>query len=378
MMGRTSAHGRRRRSFGRGSAIKFLIFAILTISLTLYMAFAIVGSDLHPTYRVAATFDDVSGLGAGDLVKVAGTPVGRVTGVRIVDGKAVVGMDVNRNIRIPVDSRAAIRWRNLIGQREVYLEPGTSNAVLHDGGHVSQTQSAVDLGEVINSLGPLTGSLDPNEINQILQSFAVALNGNEGNITQITTNLSTLLQVFGSRSDTIHQMIGNYKTVTDAVAARDQQIAETVQNLQKLTRAFADNRAVIDGAAVQLSGLTANLNTVLGGAGPQLGSVIEGTASLLEVAHRNVSQLSGLLRGLPAALQALLTTLDGGHFVRGTVLCIDYLQTDVCRFPMTLPPPPQVKGGSGSGSTRPLTSAEQTSFQRMASLFLLGTQVKGQ
>jgi phospholipid/cholesterol/gamma-HCH transport system substrate-binding protein len=377
MMARTSAHGRSRRGPGRSTAIKFLLFAIVTISLTLYMAYAIVGSDLHPTYRVAATFDDVSGLATGDLVKVAGTPVGRVTGVKVVDGRAAVDMDVNRNIRIPVDSRAAIRWRNLIGQREVYLIPGTSNAVLHDGAHVNQTQSAVDLGEVINSLGPLTGSLDPNEINQILQSFAVALSGNEGNITQITTNLSILLQVFGSRSGTIHQMIANYKTVTDAVATRDQQIAETVQNLQTLTRAFADNRAVLDGATVQLRGLTANLNTVLGGQGPQLGNVVESTAALLEIAHRNVSQLSGLLRGLPAALQALLTTMDGGHFVRGTVLCIDVVQTDVCRFPETLPPPPQVQGGSGSGS-RPLTPAQQTSFQRMASLFLLGTQIKGQ
>ncbi|MCW2914477.1 MAG: hypothetical protein JWN52_2545 [Actinomycetia bacterium] len=379
---RGRAHGRIRRSRDRirrggdrRSAVKFLLFAIVTISLTLAMAYALVGRDLGANYTITATFDDVSGLTGGDLVKVAGTPVGRVTGVRVSDGKAVVTLSVRRSVRVPSDSQAAIRWRDLIGQREIYLEPGTSDVPMRDGGRITRTQSAVDLGAVVNGLGPLTGSLDPNEINQILQALAVALTGNQGNITQISTNLATLLQVFGSRSSTLHDMIINYKTVTDALGARDQQIAQTVQNLQTITKAFADNRVALDTATVRLAGLTGNLNTVLAGKGPQLGNVVESTAALMETAHRHIGQIDGLIKGLPAALQAFLTTLDGGKFVRGTMVCINLVASDVCPYPEILPPPPSGSGSKASGSKVSMTPAQQASFQRMASLFLLGRQV---
>jgi phospholipid/cholesterol/gamma-HCH transport system substrate-binding protein len=371
-MDRTPAHGRARdrarRRPDRRSAVKFLLFATVTISLTLYMAYALVGGDLSANYTITATFDDVSGLAKGDLVKIAGTPVGRVGGVRVVDGKAVVTLHVRRSIRVPADSQAAIRWRNLIGQREVYLEPGTSDVSMRGGGRITRTQSAVDLGAVVNSLGPLTGSLDPNEINQILQSLAVALTGNQGNIAQITTNLSTLLQVFGSRSSSLHDMIVNYKTVTDALGARDQQIAQTVQNLQTLTKAFADNRVALDTATVQLKGLTGNLSATLAGEAPQLGNLVDSTAKLMEIAHSRVGQINGLIKGLPASLQAFLTTLDGGHFVRGNVVCLDLKASDVCPYPEILPP------AAASGSANSMTAAQQASFQQLASLFLLGRQ----
>lgn len=372
-----SARGTRRRSGRRGgpdpkAAFQFGVFAVLTVALTVYMALRIVGASFQSSYPLVAEFDDVSGLKSGDLVKVDGAPVGQVGGVKVVRGRAVVTMSVRDDIKMPVDSTAVIRWHNLIGQREVYLQPGQSGDILRHGGHLAHTQSTVDLGTVINSLGPLTGSLDPREINQILQAFATALNGNQGNINQITDNLRTLLSTFGARTATIDQMIRDYKTVTDAVTARDAEIAATVQNLVTLTQAFSTGSGTLNNALIQLRQFTGNLQSTVGGNDQQLGQIVGSTRDLLEIAHKKVTVLHGIINGLPTALQALLTTLDGGHFTRTALVCLNINQfTAQCPFPATLPPP----AAGGGGST--MNTAQQSAFDKLATLFLLGATGAG-
>ncbi|MDL4816429.1 MCE family protein [Actinomadura opuntiae] len=377
----------RRQGLDARSARRFVVFAIVTTLLTVYMAFRIVGTDFGSGLHLRATFDDVSGLRSGDEVKVAGTPVGRVTSVKVVDGRAVVGMKIRPSLHIPADSSAVIRWKDLIGKREIYLETGSSRVMLEDGQRLTRTRSAADLGALINDLGPLVGGIDPDEINKILQSFATALDGNQDKINQMSVNLAALLRTLGSRSDTIRQMIGNYATVTDALAARDRQITETVTNLTDLTRAFAQDRAALGTASTRLGDVATNLDKVLGGSAPQLGRLVQGTTDLMEIAHRRMRDIDKMIKSLPAALQALLTLTDGGKFVRGNALCMNVVYSDTCPFPENLPPPPASgPGGSGGGSgggaavtgnDAKLSPAQQQVFRAMVKLAFLGGQNGG-
>jgi phospholipid/cholesterol/gamma-HCH transport system substrate-binding protein len=371
---------RRKRGPDRRSAWRFLVFAVVTISLTAYLTVRITGTDLGSGMQLRAVFDDVSGLRTGDRVKVAGSPVGRVTSVKVDDGRAVVSMKVRSSLKIPDDSSVVIRWRDLIGERQIYLEPGSSQAMAKDGQTLTRTRSAADLGSLINALAPLVGGVDPNEINKILQSFAVALDGNQGRIDQITTNLAALLRILGARSGTIHQMIGDYKTITDALAARDRQIVQTIGSLTELTQAFAQDRGVLDTATVKLSDVATNLDKTIGGSDRQLGQLVDSTASLMEIAHRNMGQIEKLIKSLPMALQAVLTILDGGRFARGNALCINIEHTDKCPFPENLPPPPASGSGGGpaiSADAARLTPGQQRTFQAMVRMLFLGGQNGG-
>ena len=66
----------------------------------------------------------MAGLHGGDAVKLAGVPVGEVTGIDVVKGQAVVRFEVDSDVDLPTDSTVAVRWRNLIGQRYLWLDPG--------------------------------------------------------------------------------------------------------------------------------------------------------------------------------------------------------------------------------------------------------------
>ncbi|MDX6741477.1 MCE family protein [Actinocorallia sp. A-T 12471] len=375
-MSARTAGGRRRPGPDRSAAWRFSLFAVVTAALALFMAFRIVGTDLGSHYRLHARFDNVNGLRQGDLVKVAGTPVGRVAGVKVDKGAAVVTMTVRRAVKLPDDSAAVVRWRDLIGEREVMLEPGTSPRSLTAGQTMTRTRSAVDLGALINDLGPLIGGIDPADVNKILQAFAVALDGNGDDVGQITANLASLLKVMGTQTGTIQQMVADYKTITDALAARDRQIGATIDNITTLTAAFATNSDVVDDGIVQLSDLMARLNKVIGPSSADLAALLDSSADLMEITHQHIGVIEKLIKGMPTALQAMLSILNGGHFVRANALCINIVYTDTCPFPWNLPPPPAAGSGGGAAKPAELTSAQQQTFVSMMKLMLLGSEVR--
>ncbi|WP_245667372.1 MCE family protein [Actinomadura macra] len=329
--------------------LKFLAFVALTGLLTVFIGQQILGTSFAGRYRLTATFDDVTGLLEGDAVKVAGTPVGQVKSIEVVRGKAVVGMDVDDEVRLPDDSTAAIRWRNVVGQRVVYLEPGQSRGRLGDGDRVPRTRSVVDLGDIVNSLGPLTRNLDPTQLNKILFAFSQALDGNEQNIGLLTDNLDALLRTFAARRKTIQGMIDNYETVSRAVATRDRQIAASVDNLESLTKVFAGNRRLLENAVVEISGVTTNLNQVLGGNDAQLARIIANLGRFSATFRLNVDQLERMVQHLPLTLRQLFASANGGHYLRTNALCLNLAQGP-CPFPMQLPRSP----GAGRPSTTDL------------------------
>ncbi|WP_289008829.1 MlaD family protein [uncultured Thermomonospora sp.] len=328
--------GRRGRGPDTRSLLSFTVFAALTTALTVFIAQQILATGWGDRYELTATFDDVTGLLTGDQVKLAGVPVGRVNKIEIRRGRAEVVMEVDRKVRIPDDSTAAVQWRNVMDQRVVYLRPGTSERMLADGGRIPHTQSVVDLGEIVNSLGPLTGSLDPDMLNKLLQGFAQALDGNEQNINTMIQNMEVLLVAFGRRAQTIQRMVEDYQTVAEAVQARDRQIAAAVDNLEKLTEVFAANRRLLDGALVEVSRLTADLDQVLGDNEQQLSRIVENLASFTQTARWKIDNLERMVQQLPLALRQLFASVNGGHFLRSNALCLNIVQGP-CPFEMRFP-----------------------------------------
>jgi phospholipid/cholesterol/gamma-HCH transport system substrate-binding protein len=336
-----SRFGRKGRGPSGRSLLSFTVFVALTTTLTVFIGQQILATGWSDRYELTATFDDVTGLLTGDQVKISGVPVGRVNEIGIRQGKAVVVMEVDRDVRVPDDSTAAVQWRNTMGQRVIYLKPGASGRMLADGGRVPHTQSVVDLGEIVNALGPLTGSLDPDMLNKLLQGFAQTLDGNEDNVNAMIQNVDLLLAAFGRRAQTIQQMIDNYQTVAEAVRTRDRQIAASIDNLEQLTGVFAGNRQLLEGAVVEVSNVTSALNEVLGGNEEQLSRIIENLTAFTQTARWKIDSLEKMVQQLPLALRQLFAATNGGHFLRSNALCLNIVQGP-CPFPMRFP---------GSGQT---------------------------
>ncbi|MBF0251365.1 MAG: MCE family protein [Alphaproteobacteria bacterium] len=135
-----------------------LVGAVGVAVLAGLFAFSYAGKDLSSkanvgTYPVAATFDRIDGLVAGDEVRLGGIRVGTV-GMPTLDAsyRAVVTLNIQNEIRIPVDSAAAIHTDGLFGSKFVVLEPGVEEDYLKSGSVITYTQPAMIVSELLGMI----------------------------------------------------------------------------------------------------------------------------------------------------------------------------------------------------------------------------------
>lgn len=320
--------------------VKVVVFTILASFLTYYIGAQIVGTRFGDRYELRASFDDVGGLVANDLVKVSGAPVGKVTGVRVVRGRAEVTMTVDRGVRLPADSTAEIRWRNLVGQRMIYLMPGNaqSGQWLGNGSRITATKAVVDLGEIVNTLGPLTRNLDPAQLNKILQAVAQMLDGNSDSLNLMTVDLQHVVQTFADRKDQLTSILDSYSTLTNVAVKRDGQISQMIDDLVAISEAFAGNADLLGSASGELAQVSRTLDQVIGGNQRELDRAIANLDAFARTATTNVDRLETIIQGLPPALRSLFTVVNGGHYLRVNAMCLNVVQGS-CPTPMRLPGP---------------------------------------
>ncbi|MEU1721133.1 MlaD family protein [Nonomuraea sp. NPDC005692] len=328
----------RTRVARRWTFVRFALFVGLTMSLIVLITIQIARVGTDGGYRLVAAFDDVSGLTEGDQVKIAGAPVGQVESIEVVAGRAEVTMEVRDEVRLPTDTEAAVRWRNAIGQRVVYLLPGTAPGRLPPGSRIVRTSSVVDIGELVGDLGPLTRSLDPEQINQLLTAAARSLKGNDRNIPRLLDNVDAVTGTLAERRTTIEKLLKDYATVTGVVARRDRQIERLVDDLVTLSEAFAGNRKLVDDALVELSATFHTSDEVIGKNAGELGRVVENLSGLTGGIRRHVREIDRTVGTFQPLFARAYSTVDRGHYFITAVPCLA-LGPSPCPYPMRSPPP---------------------------------------
>jgi phospholipid/cholesterol/gamma-HCH transport system substrate-binding protein len=104
------------------------------------------------TYTLYAPFNTVSGLRVGNAVEMLGMEIGRVSGFRMNQEKqqAVAELRIQKGIEIFDDAIASIKTAGLIGDKYVNIDPGGGGALLAPGETILETESPVDLGDLIS------------------------------------------------------------------------------------------------------------------------------------------------------------------------------------------------------------------------------------
>jgi phospholipid/cholesterol/gamma-HCH transport system substrate-binding protein len=306
----------------RGTLIKFLAFIVVCSGFTAYLIVTI--GNIHPfqgTYPLKASFDDVTGLLPNDNVKVAGVVVGKVTGVGIQKGKAVVDFKVRKGVRVPSDSTAAIRWRNLLGQRYVYVYPGSSKTSLAKGARVAKTSSVVDLGELFNRLGPVVKAIKPEEVNTFLDAVVGALDGNEQKVRKALDDLAVLARTLGDRDAAIGRLVSNLDTVAGTLDARDREIRTILDNLLAVTTTFSANTNVLNDAVTQLQRFSTDFGAVLQNNRSHIDNLLNNLSTVVEVVRSKLPVLDDTVANLDELSAALFRASRYGEWLNQTIYC---------------------------------------------------------
>ena len=130
------------------------IFVLIGLACVGYLTVRLGSLELFENdhYIVNARFQSVAGLKAGANIEIAGVRVGLVDDISLdlVEQVAMVRMRIKNKVVLTDDVIASIKTAGLIGDKYIKLSPGGSDVVLEPGDTIIETESALDVEEIIS------------------------------------------------------------------------------------------------------------------------------------------------------------------------------------------------------------------------------------
>lgn len=208
------------------------------------------------TVRVA--FSDLSGLNAGDDVRIAGARVGYVDELELEDGQAVAVLKIDDpNTDLYENARAArVAARSGLGQKFVNIDPGdSSTGPLRDGGTipVEQTVKAETLSGLLNVFDDQTRAASATT----LRNLGGGAIGHGSGLNEFVRDAPAILDDTATVSKTLsadggvplERLLTSADRLSSRLAGRHQQLAALVDE----TAATLDGFAVDDGSRLDAS-----------------------------------------------------------------------------------------------------------------------------
>ncbi|HEU4701447.1 MAG TPA: MlaD family protein [Conexibacter sp.] len=255
----------------------------------------IVGRDVFVLKGEFATAQAITP-GQGQTVDIAGVEVGQITRVDLVNGRAVVTMELKPKYADRVYPNATMLLRPKTGLKDMIVElnPGTraGGPAVRDGYMVpvANTQPDVNLDEILAVLDGDTRTY----LQMLLNGAATGLEGNGGNLAQVfrrfeptARDAAKITKLLSQRRQYIRRSIHNFGVFTNALAARDQQLASFVDNSNEVFKHFANQDANLQRTIALLPSALRDTNRALrqakafaDQAGPALGALRPGARAL--------------------------------------------------------------------------------------------------
>lgn len=273
-----------------------------------------------------AVLPDATGLFVNDAVKVAGVRVGRVTDIDVERGMAVVSFALERDLRLRASTRTGIRWRNVLGQKYLYLYPGTEGEALQEGDRLPAANAvgSAEVGELLNAVAPVLRAIDPGKANQFITTLNDALAGNEERVRDLLTNSAGLSRDLGAADEEIGTLIEDLDTVVGTVADRDAEVDEIITRIGGVGESLAARKGDIDALVVNLLHVQDALNQLLEERQGDLEGTIDDLDVITQELGRHRDDLEKGLSSFPSGLAPYHQISAYGQWfnVRAKVLCM--------------------------------------------------------
>jgi phospholipid/cholesterol/gamma-HCH transport system substrate-binding protein len=288
------------------SELKIGILGIVAIGLTAALVVAIGGQSgfLWERYRLKTTFDDVRGLKAGAVVRLAGVEVGKVEDVTFGASGVDVVLELNDDVqsRITTESTASIGSLSLLGEPIIDVTPGKAGTPLPDGGFLRPGRSPSAISDVA-----VSANRSLEEATKLIQSVREG-KGTIGRLftdEQLYREISGFVDAAENVANQINKGRGSLgRLVQDPTAAKS--LEGSLANLDAITRRInagegSLGRLLNDEAfAKSATSVAGNLDTLTGRLNRGEGSA--GKFFKEEELYIRVNSLAGRLDQLTKAL----------------------------------------------------------------------------
>ena len=306
------------------SLVKLVIFMVVTLVATALLAATIANIRLGDKTEYVALFTDATGLIKGDDVRIAGVRVGEVAAIEVAtetgdeeEALAEVTFQVDTERTLTQGATAAIRYRNLIGQRYLALGEGQgSTEPLAAGATIplDRTAAALDLTVLFNGFKPLFAALNPEDVNQLAYEIITVLQGEGGTIESLLASTASLTSELADRDEVIGRTIDQLNEVLTTVTDRSEQLDQLILQLQRFMSGLAEDREAIGASLTNISDLAESTAGLVEEVRPPLREDIAQLGVLAETLNENSDTVESFLNTWPGKLEAISRTATYGSW----------------------------------------------------------------
>ena len=302
-----------------GDAVKLVIFIVVTTLATSVLVVTIGNLSFGETKQYKAVFSDATGVVNGDDVRIAGVKVGNVQDIDIFEkNKAIVTFKADADAQLSASTFAAVRYRNLVGQRYIALTQGVGGpSLLRDGATIplERTTPALDLTVLFNGFKPLFEALSPSDINQLAYEVITVFQGEGGTLESLLAHTASVTSTLASRDKIIGQLIDNLNQVMVTLGNRDDELSDLLIKLRTFISGLSSDREAILGSLESISDLAVETSGLVSGVRAPLTKDIKELRGVAGTLDRNKAELDRAIQVLPVKLEKIgRTAIYGSWF----------------------------------------------------------------
>ena len=241
-----------------GDFIALVVLFVIALGVTAYI---VANQDARPriplieskAFILKAVFSTGQAVtpGQGQSVRIAGVQVGKITGVDLKNGAAVVTMELDKKWpkKIPLhpDASALLRPRTGLKDMFVELDPGTTGPALKSGAEIPVANTAPDINpdEVLSALDTDTRSylqLLINGAGKGLAGHGNDLNATFKALSPTYRDLNRVSSAVAQRRTDLMQLIHEFGDLSNHLADKDREIRTLVSASDAVFQAFASQQ----------------------------------------------------------------------------------------------------------------------------------------
>jgi phospholipid/cholesterol/gamma-HCH transport system substrate-binding protein len=265
----------------RNATVIGRIAALAAVAIAIVAVAYIVLSSGGTNYKVYAIFQDASQIVTGDQVQVGGTSIGSIPSITLTpNGQARLELDISNSSYVPLRQGTIATIRNpsltSIANRYVDLRLAPGNAPpIPNGGAIgtANTNSAVDLDELFNTLNPPTRKA----IQDVIQGSAIQYCGSLSNascnnygakaqaawqyLNPAVASASVLFSELNRDTARFTNFIVKTGNLFSDISTRQADLSGLIHNLSTTTTALANQHVALGDAIQRLPGFMRLANT---------------------------------------------------------------------------------------------------------------------
>ncbi|MGW0323989.1 MlaD family protein [Nocardia sp. NPDC003183] len=308
----------------RRSLIGLSLFLVVSLGL-IWVTFVTLHRGVDGSARTySAIFSDVTGLRAGDDVRMAGVRVGRVDRIALVGNRAEVRFRVEEQQKVFGNTKASITYQNVIGQRYLGLslaDFGQPQEVAPGGTiPLEHTEPSFDISVLLNGFEPLFGGLDPQQVDNVTGALITALQGDNTSLVLLIAQVSTLAESVAGPDQVLGAVITNLSQVVGDLAAHSGTVSTLLTQSRSIIDGLSRHRDELMGSLTTVASVTGRLATVVEDVRPPLNEFLTREPGFTKHFEQNKDSFAYLGFNLPALLKGLARASQEGSYLN-TYLC---------------------------------------------------------